>query len=92
MSIQLKKPYKIIPLRQKRYEEHYQVPAGHSIVIPLKQLGEEFSCDIRWQDTAGDSQVIHNAVFVVENLEPLNALMEDNLYALWKQYYGEPVL
>jgi hypothetical protein len=92
MSIQLKKPYKIIPIRQKRYEGHYHIPAVQAIVIPIKQLGEEVSCDIRWENDFGESKVIHNAIFVTENLEPLNALMDDNLYALWKQYYGEPVL
>jgi hypothetical protein len=87
MSIQLNQPYKIIPHRYKRYESHYGIPAGNVVVVPLKVLGEEVSCDIRWEDNNGELQVIHHAMFIKENLIPLNQILDAKLWELWTHYY-----
>jgi hypothetical protein len=88
MAIQLKQPYRIIPTRMKRYEAHYKIPAAEVVVVPLKELGEEVLCDLRWEDTNGEIQVIHNAMFVKENLIPLNAMLDVKLHELWSHYYA----
>ncbi len=87
MSIHLNQAYQIIPLRHKRYESHYGIPAADVVVVPLKELGEECSCDIRWEDSNGNLQVIHNAMFVKENLIPLNPMLDVKLHELWSHYY-----
>jgi hypothetical protein len=87
MSIQLNQPYRIIPTRFKRYEAHYKIPAADVLVIPLKELGEEVLCDVRWEDSNGVMQVISNAMFVKENLIPLNAMLDVKLLEIWTHYY-----
>jgi hypothetical protein len=88
MSINLNKPYRIVPTRLKRYESHYQIPAERALVVPVKALGQEVSCDIRWEDQNGELHVIHNAMFVSENLVPLNAMENEKLYEIWEHYYS----
>ena len=90
MSIPLNKPYRIVPSKVKRYAAHYQIPAEYSLVVPVKALGEEVLCDIRWEDDNGELHVIHNAMFVNNNLVPLNQLPDGKLFELWNHYY-EPV-
>lgn len=72
----------------KRYEAHYKIPAAEVVVVPLKELGEEVLCDLRWEDSNGEIQVIHNAMFVKENLIPLNAMLDVKLHELWSHYYA----
>ena len=88
MAIHINKPYKINPVRQKRYAAHYEIPADQVLVVPVKHLGDEVSCDIRWENDNGELKVIHNAVFIAENLIPVNAMIDDKLFELWKHYYG----
>ncbi|HEY0656265.1 MAG TPA: hypothetical protein VGD65_24190 [Chryseosolibacter sp.] len=87
MSIKLTKPYKIAPLRAKRYEAHYNMPAANSLVVPLREFGDEVSCDIRWQDSNGELQLQQNKIFVSQNLVPLNPLLDTQLHELWQHYY-----
>src|ERR1043165_1588940 len=87
MSIPLNKPYRILTTRVKRYATHYQIPAEYSLVVPVKALGEEVLCDIRWEDENGELHVIHNALFVNSNLIPLNQLPDGKLIELWEHYY-----
>jgi hypothetical protein len=87
MSIHINQAYRIIPSKHKRYEAHYKIPSGDVVVIPLKELGEEVSCDIRWEDANGELQVIHNAMFVKDNLVPLNAMLDTKLMEIWSHYY-----
>ena len=87
MSIKINKPYKIIPERYKRYESHYGIPAGKVLVVPMKELGEEVSCDIRWEDDNGELHKLENKIFVSQNLVPLNPLLEVKLHELWQHYY-----
>lgn len=87
MAINLNHPHRIIPTRVKRYETHYQIPAGNALVVPIKSLGEEVLCDIRWEDDNGELKVIHNAMFVYENLIPLKQLPDTKLFELWSHYY-----
>ena len=91
MSIHLKKPYKIIPARYKRYEAHLSIPPDRTVIIPLRLLGDEVSCDVRWEDSNGELKVLHNVVFVSENLMPLNTLLDDKLHEIWQHYYGNSV-
>jgi hypothetical protein len=87
MKIELNKPYKIVPSKHKRYEGHYQIPAADALVVPLKGLGTDSSCDVRWEDNNGELHVINNTVFSNENLIPLNAMFDVKLYELWSHYY-----
>ena len=89
MSIKLNRPYKIARERHKRYESHYNVPAGKALVVPVRKFDHEVSCDIRWEDEEGRLHVRQNKVFTSENLVPLNALLELDLYELWEHYYAE---
>jgi hypothetical protein len=88
MSIQLNKPYIIIPTRMKRYGTHYKIPAENALVVPVKAFDNEVLCDIHWEDGNGELQVIHNAMFVAENLAPLNPMLNEKLYELWSHFYG----
>jgi len=87
MSIHLKKPYKIIESKHKKYSEHYEILADRSLVVPLRQFGEEVSCDVRWENANGELKVLNNLVFVSENLIPLNPLIDEKLYEIWQHYY-----
>jgi hypothetical protein len=87
MAIHLNKPYRIIPTRLKRYEAHYQVPADQVLVVPVKVFGDEVLCDIRWEDSNGELQVKHNAIFVYDNLVPLDERPDSRLKELWDHYY-----
>ena len=87
MNIELNKPYKIVTSKHKRYEEHYQIPAADALVVPLKGLGSESSCDVRWEDSNGELHVITNRMFSNENLMPLNAMIDVKLYEIWSHYY-----
>jgi hypothetical protein len=89
MAIHLNKPYKIIPLRRKRYETHYQIPAEHTLVVPLKELGQEVCCDVRWENENGELNAIHNIMFVNDNLVPLNPMIDEKLYEVWNHYYNK---
>lgn len=88
MNIKLLRPYKVTPHKLKRYEAHYQVPAQRSIVVPLRLLGDEVSCDIRWEDDFGQPQLLQNKIFAIQNLVPLNPILEEGLHAVWSRYYG----
>jgi hypothetical protein len=79
-------PYRIIPSKIKRYGLHYQIPADNAVVIPVKALGQEVLCDIRWEDSNGELQLIEKAMFVNDNLVPLNEMLSPKLYDLWRHY------
>jgi hypothetical protein len=87
MAIHLNKPYRIIPTRLKRYEAHYQIPAEYALVVPLKAFGEEVLCDIRWEDSNGELHIISNAMFVYDNLVPLEQRPDTRILELWNHYY-----
>lgn len=87
--MQLNKAYKILPTRLKRYEAHYQIPADRCLIVPLKELGNEVSCDIRWEDDSGEFHLLSQKIFVSDNLIPLNGMLESKLYELWLQHYPE---
>jgi hypothetical protein len=88
MAIHLKKPYRIIPTREKRYNAHYNIPSDQSVVVPLKELGSEVLCDVRWENDNGELRVIHNIMFVSENLVPLNPMLDKKLFDIWEHYYN----
>jgi hypothetical protein len=86
-TIHLYQPYKIIGSRHKRYESHYNIPAANVVVVPTKELGDEVLCDIRWEDNNGELRVIEHSMFVKDNLEPLNKLIDLKLLEIWSHYY-----
>jgi hypothetical protein len=90
MSLHLKMPYKVVTLREKRYDAHYGIPSKECVIVPLRALDDEALCDIRWEDANGELQVIHNKMFVAQNLEPLNPLLHTKQYELWEHYYHAP--
>ena len=85
MNIQLKKPYKIIERKQKRYEDHYQIPSVKCVVVPLKDFGDDFSCDVHWADETGKFHVMNQLLFSGQNIEPLDSLKDYKLHELWQQ-------
>jgi hypothetical protein len=87
MSIQLNKPYKIIPLRHKRYDSHYNIVSSATLVVPIKRLGNEVSCDVRWENENGELKALHNVMFIDENLMPLDLLMDEKLFEIWTHFY-----
>lgn len=87
MKTVLKMPYKIVPSKHKRCERHYKIPAADALVVPQRELGAEWACDVRWEDGNGELHVINGIMFSNENLMPLNALIDVKLYELWTHYY-----
>lgn len=85
MNIQLNHPYKIIPEKHKLYQQHYIIPAEETLIVPVRELGDEVSCDVHWESN-GQLQIMHQTVFVIENLVPIDLIADEQLYALWKDY------
>ena len=88
MSIHIGEPYKIIKMREKRYNAHYNIPSDDCVVIPIKEFGAEVLCDIRWEDQNGEMQALHDRMFSSENLIPLNGMLHEKLYEIWDHYYN----
>ena len=88
MNIQLNKPYKIISFKHKRYNLHYNIPSAVSLVVPKKNFGDEVLCDVRWENENGELKVLHEKMFISENLIQLNPLIEEKLFELWDHYYN----
>jgi hypothetical protein len=91
MAIHINKAYKISPAKHKRYGDHYHFPADRALVVPMKLLGSEVSCDVRWEDDNGEHKILHNIVFVGDYLIPLNVFIDMQLHELWQHYYGNRV-
>lgn len=89
MAIHIGQPYRIINSRHKRYHTYYQIPCDDCLVVPLKVYGSESLCDIRWEDENGELRVIHNRMFVSENIAPLNAMLHEKLFEIWNHYYNK---
>ena len=87
MTIHINKPYKISALRYKRYNAHYNIVSSEAVVIPLRNLGSEVMCDIRWEDANGNLGVKQNVMFANDNLIPLNPLLDESLLGIWKHFY-----
>jgi hypothetical protein len=88
MSIQLNKPYRIIRWKEKRSNAHYQIPSAKVVVIPLKKLDTEVLCDVRWENDNGEMKVLHDLMFIGDNLIPLNEMIDEKLFEVWKHYYS----
>jgi hypothetical protein len=88
MSVHLKQPYKIIQRKQKRYEEHYHIPSEKCVVVPLKEYGEDVSCDVHWEDSNGVMQRKDQLLFSLNNIEPLDSIKEFQLHEIWMHYYN----
>jgi hypothetical protein len=91
MGIQLRQPYKIIERRRKRYEEHYHIPSEKCVIIPLKEYGDDISCDVHWEDANGVMQRQSQLFFHHDNLEPLDSIKDFQLHEIWQHYYKEEV-
>jgi len=90
MSIQLLKAYKIIPPKHKRYGNHYQIPAERTLVVPLRWIGDEVSCDVRWEDDNGELKILQNVIFIRDNLMECDGFTDIKLLELWQHYYPQP--
>jgi len=88
LTVQLKKPYKILYHKLKRYTLHYNIPADNCVIIPVKKFGEDVDCDVRWEDKEGVLHVKEHVFFSAQNIEPVNALNNFPLYEIWQHYYG----
>lgn len=87
MNIHLKEPYKVISFRRKRYDAHYNIPSAESLIVPVRELGKEVLCDVRWENENGELKVLHDKMFISENLIKLNPLLDDKLFEIWTHYY-----
>ena len=85
-KIHLQKPYKILYNRLKRYSLHYEIPAENCVVIPLESFGDDFACDVRWEDNLGVLHLKTRLFFTGSNIEPVNEMKQFNLYELWQHY------
>lgn len=86
MNVKQGLAYKIAPAKAKKYAVHYNISPEKCLIVPTRLFGNEASCDIRWEDDNG-SVLLQNKLFVEENLVPLSALYDFELYALWKRHY-----
>jgi hypothetical protein len=86
MSFNLAKPYQIVSSKTKRYGNHYNIPAEDAVVIPIKSVGDEVLCDIRWEDSNGELKLLEKVMFVTENLIPMNEMLKPKQFELWKHY------
>ena len=87
MSIKQGLPYKIVPDRANRYASHYSISPEKCLIVPVKLFGNEASCDVRWEDQGSGRRLLENKFFTCESLEPLNALLDFELHALWREHY-----
>jgi hypothetical protein len=83
----LRRPFKIAADNARRYAPHYNIPTESSLVVPIKILGDEVSCDIRWEDERGVLNLLEDKVFVIANLERITAISDPKLHELWEHYY-----
>ncbi len=88
-KINLNAGYKISEARQKRYIEHYHIPANECLVVPTRNFGEEAQCEVRWEDESGEMHFVHRLVFKADNLTPINPLLDTQLFKIWGDYYGQ---
>jgi hypothetical protein len=92
MNITLKKPYKINSFSHERYDAHYDIPSADALIVPTKHVGDQALCDIRWENSNGELKVLHEKMFITENLVRLNPLSDDKLYEIWAHYYTSILL
>jgi hypothetical protein len=92
MNITLNKPYKIIAYRQERYDVHYNIPSAESLIVPTKYVGDQVLCDVRWETGNGELKVLHQKMFITENLVRLNPLADEKLFEIWAHYYRSILL
>lgn len=88
MNVKMGLAYKIAPDRAKKYAMHYNISPERCLIVPTKLFGDEASCDIRWEDDNGEIVLLQKKLFVCENLIPLSAMYDFELYAIWKYHYG----
>jgi len=89
MTIRLRKPYKVARHKTKQYERHYGFPAENALVVPIRSLGDQASCDVRWEDETGILHLQRNRVFAIENLSPIDEMLDHDLHEVWLHYYAE---
>jgi hypothetical protein len=83
-NINLNTPYKIIPSKHKRYSAYYEIPGSESVIVPRKKYGDQISCEVLWKDSDGETHHKPDLMFDSLNLEPLNAMKDYILFALWE--------
>ena len=88
LKVELNMPYKIVPDKYKIYQDHYIIPAALSLIIPSRALGEETACEVRWKSN-GQLQIMHNVVFINENIMPVDLIADEQLFALWRDYKNQ---
>ena len=81
--VRLRKPYKIVAIKEKLYREHYHIPASECLIVPEKRLDDAVSCCVYWQDNEG-RHTLYNLMFTSENLEPVDSTGHESLFELWE--------
>ena len=92
MSVFLNKPYKIVDFKQERYDAHYNIRSSASLVVPTKYVGDELLCDVRWENENGELKVLHEKMFLKENLVRIDPEIDKALFELWDHYYNSSLL
>ena len=92
LTIKLERPYKILLHKLKRYSEHYQIPAERCVIIPMKCLGDDALCNVRWEDPHGVLHLKEGLFFAIQNLESINAMTHFSLFELWQHYTSRPLV
>lgn len=85
MWVSLKKPYKIISNKEKRYAEHYKIPAASCLIVPHTRREDEMLCDVHWRESDG-LHVLSNIMFDSENLELVNQVEHSDLFEMWSSF------
>ncbi len=88
MKIVLNHPHKIVERKQKQYDDHYHIRSAKALVVPVRALGDEVACEVRWQDDLGETRFLDNAVFQSQNLVPINAITDMEIFDRWQKYYS----
>jgi hypothetical protein len=85
--VRLKKAYKIHHQEIQKYSKHYNIPSESCLVVPMKDFGDDVSCDVRWEDTEGLLHIKEDLFFKKENLERINPMDHTQLQEIWVHYY-----
>ncbi len=73
---------------RRQYSPLFNIPAEQLLIVPVKTLGDEVVCDVRWEDENGELHLLEGKVFIIVNLERLDPMADTKLHELWEHYYG----
>jgi hypothetical protein len=57
------------------------------VIVPVKEYGEDFACDVHWEDQDGKMQHQEQLFFNQQSIEPLDSMKDFQLHEIWQHYY-----